>query len=286
MPGMVTGTGIIVSGVAVQAPGLDVTNYRDLPELALTPGEDMIDRPVGTRVMHVVLHTTKGLAGEPGGARPGFGPPVDAGLRCSRLWSTDARNAGAHLVVDQDGKIFQCADLQRHEAYHCPGFNKNGIGIELFQGRSGEVYEGAVSVLVRLCDWISLTFGVQRQIPHRYVGPIRRFTEPGGAKDVVGFIGHRDAARNRGVGDPGNIVFNRLGQAGYESVNFDARDEMDLWRRRQRDLGITADGIPGPQTIEALKAAPSIRGLQGPRPAGLWTVRPGDPGGPPLPAPL
>jgi hypothetical protein len=283
---MVTGTGFIVSGVAIQAPGIDVTNYRDMPELALTPREDMIDRPVGVRVQCVVLHTSKGLPGEPSGARPGFGPPVQAGLRCSRLWSTDARNAGAHLVVDQDGKVFQCADLHAHEAYHCPGFNQRGIGIELFQGRDGEVFEGAVGVLVLVCDWLSKTFGIQRQIPDRYRGPIRRFTDPGGAHDVVGFIGHRDAARNRGVGDPGNIVFNRLGQASYEPVNYDARDDLDSWRRRQRDLGITADGVPGAQTIAALKAATSIRGIKGTRPEGLWIPRPGDVGGPPIAPPF
>jgi hypothetical protein len=270
------GTGVIVNGTRELVLGVDVENWLDNPVLRLTRGEDFAP---GARawLRAIVLHTTKGLAGA---SLAGFGPPVDAGFRCARYWSSDGRQAGAHLVVDHDGAVSCLADLGNETAYHCPRWNTCSVGIELYQGGAGELYEGQLDVCVRLVDWLTRRFGIQRQIPHQYVRALERFLQ--GEESVVGVIGHRDAARNRGVGDPGNAIFNRLGLAGYEPLNFEVRDDLERWRQRQRELGLPkdqVDGIPGPITVAALRARgkPGRRGERIPLPAGLWVPRPGDP---------
>ena len=275
------GSGLIIAGQRVQTPGLDVTNWLDLPVLRLRHLEDFVRRRAREWVRVIVLHTTKGLPArlgdEPQRILPGLGPSLGAGERCARYWSRDGRQAGAHLVVDQDGQVFQTADLLTEATYHCPGWNQPGIGVEIYQGAGGELYEGQLDATVRLCDAITRQEArddegreicIQRVIPHQYTGPIPRFVNHA-ADDVVGVIGHRDASNRRGPGDPGSAVMYRLGAAGYEPVNFGLGEDRELWRRRQREHGIgPGDGIPGPKTRAALKA----KGF----PHGLWVPRPGD----------
>jgi hypothetical protein len=266
------GSGVIIDGQAELVPGIDVENWHDNPVLRLRKGQDFRDRKTDW-IRQVILHTTKGI---PGGddnrsqdIRPGVGPPVHAGERCARWWSKDPEPAGAHLVVDFDGAVFSCVDLRREAAHHAKHANETSIGIEIYQGSAAELYLGQLEVVVRLCDWLTRRFGVQRQIPDLYRGPSRRLMDAKEIRDVVGVIGHRDCAASRGRGDPGDKIFYMLGAAGYEDLNFDNREDLDAWRRRQRDMGIQkADGIPGPQTVAALAALG--------RPHGMWVERPGD----------
>lgn len=259
----------MVAGKSEQIAGLDVSNFFDLPDLSLR-AEDR--RPRRTDwIRQVVLHTTKGI---PGGndqraqdIRPGFGPATDAGERTARWWSQDPTPAGAHLVVDFDGRIYCCCDLVRFAAQHAKQANQTSIGVEIYQGREAELYEGQLATVVKLCDYLTRRFGIQRQIPDKYAGPLARLIDK--MDDVVGVLGHCDLDRARGVGDPGRAIFNRLGQAGYEPVDFELSKERDEWRRRQRDLEIEpADGIAGPATVAALEAAGY--------PHGLWVARPSD----------
>ena len=152
-------------------------------------------------------------------------------------------------------------------------------------GSDAEMYDGQLDVVVQLCDWLTRRFGIQRQIPHRYVGPSRRLMIPEQLLGVVGVLGHRDLTNRRGPGDPGNAIMNKLGKAGYEPLDFDQRADLDTWRRRQRGLGITkgVDGVPGPITVRFLRAKGRGKGeAHVPLPAGLWVVRPGDSPGPAL----
>jgi hypothetical protein len=273
------GTGFICNGAVEPAAGLDVTNFVDMPRLALAHGEDYCHRSTDTWIHAIVIHSTKGLPGgghdTPQDIRPGFGPAIGAGERVARFWSRDGRQAGAHLVVDFDGSVWQTTDLISSAAYGCPGWNKCGIQIEIYQGGSAEFYVSQLEAVVRLVDWLTRRFSIQRTIPHRYVGPIRRFTDHG-PDDFVGVLGHRDAARNRGPGDPGSKIFYMLGDAGYQALNLDLSEDRDALRRVQRSLGMgdDADGIPGPKTVAALKAAGYAHGL--------LVRRPGDDPSPPV----
>lgn len=268
---------IVIDGRPVEIPGLTSTSYLEVPRLRLRMGEDMARR-LEPAVRGIVLHTTKGIPGgkdlRPQVLRPGVGPSVAAGLRCADAWSNSHAGAGAHLVVDFDGHVSCCADLLREAAYHAGPVNQYTVGIEIYQGRGAELYEGQLDALVLLCDFLTRTLGVQRQTPDRYrQGPIPRLSIAGAAgRDFYGIYGHRDVSSNRGFGDPGDHAFAWLIKAGYE--DFDIKQYLDAraWGLRQKRHRITpADGIPGPKTVAALLA----QGF----PHGLWVERPGDDGG-------
>jgi hypothetical protein len=264
--------GVVINGKAEAVPGLACSSWLDDPTLRLKAGEDCRRR--FTRwIRGIVLHTTKGI---PGGRdqraqeiRPGLGAPVGAGLRTARFWSGDGRNAGAHLVVDFDGSVACLADLQTEAAYHAGEVNEVTIGIEIYQGGAAELYAGQLDVVVALLDWLTARFGIQRQMP--LAGKrdlVRRIAV--GAKDVVGIYGHRHVTTNRGPGDPGDAVFERLARAGYEAFDFDEGEDLARWKRRQEELGLDpehCDGIPGPGTTALLRAAGHPHGLVVARPA-------------------
>lgn len=133
------------------------------------------------------------------------------------------------------------------------------------------MYLGELETVVRLVDFLTRhpLICVQRQIPHKYIGPVHRLTDSVEINDVVGVIGHRDLDARRGMGEPGNKVFYMFGEAGYEPIDYDQRKDLELWRPRQVRVGIPKpDGVPGPQTRAALAATG--------RPHGLWVWRPGD----------
>jgi hypothetical protein len=262
---------LIVNGSPEDVPGLVTRSWLDDSRFSLTPGEDVRRRGT-TWIRSIVLHTTKGLPAKVGDPEqkilPGLGPDTDLDNRIARLWSTDGRNAGAHLAVDHDGAVSCHADLQTEAAFHAGAVNDVSIGIEIYQGGRGELYAGQLDAVVVFCDWLTRRFGIQRQIPHGYQGrPIARLER--GAKDYVGLFGHRDCSDNRGAGDPGDAVFAFLYRAGYERHDVERGDDLVVWKARQALLGIAKpDGVPGPKTVAAVARDGRARGM--------WVARPGD----------
>jgi len=267
--------GLIINDREVPVDGLTIVTYRDDPRLALRVGNptgsnDGRSRPASAWVRLVVLHTTKGIPGgadrRPQDIRPGLGPSTDAGARTARFWSTDPKTSGAHLVVDHDGVVTQLADLQLVTAYHAGHtvVNNDSIGIEMYQGAAAELYEGQLEATAKLVGAITRSLGIQRQMPDRYRGALDRFD----LRDSVGVVGHRDVSDNRGLGDPGDAIFDVLARHGHERFDFSSGADLTAWRGRQRDLGVVADGIPGRKTRDALM----LRGYRD----GIWTLGPGD----------
>lgn len=261
---------LVIDGKQEDVPGLDCTSWLDdarIPRLARANDA----RPRSTRwVRGLVLHTTKGIPGgrdhRPQVIRPGLGPGAERGLAVARYWSTSKLLSGAHLIIDFDGKITQVADLMTECAFHAGTVNDVTIGIEIYQGSEAELYDGQLDVVVHLCDFLTRRFGIQRQIPDRYRGPMPAL-EAGG-RTIVGIYGHRDATGNRGEGDPGNAVFDKLALAGYERISLNQTIYKETWKRRQVSLGVEADGVPGPATVRAIAASG--------RKHGMWIARPGD----------
>lgn len=270
--------GVIIGGIQEAVPGLEVTSWEDAGgPPRLKRGEDCRDR--FTRwVRGIVLHTTKGI---PGGSdnraqviRPGLGPDRKGDVGAARFWATSAKQAGAHLVVDFDGSVVCLADLLTEASFHAGEVNEVTIGIEIYQGSDAELYEGQLEAVVRLVDFLTRRFRIQRQCHGPYKGgPVARIAE--GAQKVVGIYGHRDVTTNRGSGDPGDAVFARLVRAGYEQYDFSIGEDKAVWRQRQEQLntelgvGLTVDGVPGQKTVAAL--------VDSGRPTGLWVSRPSDP---------
>ena len=259
--------GLIVNGRVESVPGLTCTSWQDDARLRLKMGEDGRKRPSGSwRVRGIVLHTTRGLplslaANPPPRILPGKGPATNIERDVNHWWSIDARNAGAHLIVDYDASVACLADLLLEETYHAGPVNPVTVGIEIAQRADLCLFEEQLEGVVALVDWLTDKFQIQRQIPRRGVtyykqGMIIPRCAAGG-RDVVGVYGHRDVTLQRGWGDPGDAVFAALERSGYEAVDFAASEDRDLWRTRQAALGMAAvdqDGIPGPRTAAAIAA--------------------------------
>ena len=69
-------------------------------------------------------------------------------------------------------------------------------------------------------------------------------------------IGHRDQSSQRGRGDPGDAIWTALAGVGFEGVDFDGGEDLELGRARQRWLvgrgeRLVVDGIVGPASLGA-----------------------------------
>jgi len=268
--------GLIINGREVAVPGLTVLNWKDNPLYRVKLGEDGRARRTSW-VRSLYVHSTKGIPGgkdkRPQVILPGLGPDAKAEDRAARWWSNpQSGSAGAHVVLDHDASAACFADLQTEVTFHATSANEYSIGIEVYQGADAEFYEQQLDAVVLLIDTLTFLFGIQRQIhlPYRAYNPVDRLNA--GGKDCVGVFGHRDQTSGRGPGDPGDWLAERLLAAGYEAFNFQKRADLAAWVERQHALGVEADGIPGPKTVEALRAS----GHGSPYPSGLWVQRPID----------
>lgn len=261
---------LIVAGSSVEVPGLEIRSWKDDPKLKLATG-DYRKRP-DTWVRGIILHTTKGIPGgpdrRPQDIQPGLGPDTKRDERLPEMWSLDARNAGAHLIVDHDASIVCAADLQWHAALHAGNVNNVTVGIEIYQDSKARLYEGQLEAVVTLVDFLTRLFSIQRQLHWPYGRQaLKRGLKHG--IDMVGVFGHRDVSNNRGEGDPGNRIMEMLRDAGYESFNFAHDEDKETWKGRQEALDLLPDGVPGPKTAAAIVKA-------GKSPIGLWVGRPSD----------
>lgn len=257
--------GLVIDSRICTVPNLNITNFYQYPELALQH-EDVKSR-YAKWIRSIILHTTKGKS--PVLVKMGAGKFTGVGSKVARFWSTCSKVGGAHLVVDLDGSITCHADLSQDSAQHAGNCNSVSIGIEIYQTEAGEVYDEQLNATVALLDYLTLRFGIQRQIPPpEQKQVIYRCTV--GGKDVVGIYGHRNVTTDRGPGDPGASIFDKLVHAGYECFKFQKSEDIHVWKERQIMLGfsVLSDGIPGKQTVAAL----AKKGYLG----GLWVKRPND----------
>jgi len=261
--------GLIIRGQELEVPGITIQNFLDEPKFKLKP-TDGKPRP-NTWVRGVVIHTTRGIPGgkdrRPQVIKPGLGPNHERDEKVALMWSLDDRRAGAHLIVDSDASWVQTADLQDFAAYHAGNVNTVTIGIEIYQQGDAVLYEGQLESVVKMVDFLTKTFSIQRQFHWPYKKhAIKRGLRRG--IDMVGVYGHRDCSNNRGPGDPGDAIMEMLGDAGYEAFDFEEDEDKATWEHRQEQLGLLPDGVPGPKTAATLHKKGYTHGL--------WVGRPGD----------
>ena len=139
----------------------------------------------------------------------------------------------------------------------------------MYQEANNGVHEAVYDAAVKLVPALCRIFGIQFQIPKLPYSnhPLHRMRDDGA--QCVGVFGHRDNTEDRGHGDPGDEIFARLVAIGAERFDHNAGEDLTVWKARQADLNargatLTVDGVPGPGTVAALKAAG--------RPDGIWAL--------------
>lgn len=254
---LVGGKYYAVPGVTVISPGAGAPSW-----CKLDPG-DYTTRPAGSWVRQIIQHTTKGEW--PQTVLTGVGPAHREQL-VADFWRSDPQHSAAQLVTSSDGVVACLADLLYAAAYHATVSNLWSVGWETYQERGGGVYQAAWNSTAIGTIYACRALGVQLQVPRLpYANaPLRRMLD--GGKDVVGVLGHRDNTDRRGRGDPGDEMFLRLRTLGAEAFDFDAGEDLRVWKERQADLNsrgarLTVDGVPGPATVRALRAEGYVDGI-------------------------
>ena len=247
--------GLIINGKDVVVPGVAIVNYHDHPELKLKPGEDM--RARHTRwIRSICWHNTKNL---PTKLKPGMGSDTQLEKRITQWWAKDAKHAGAHLCVDWDTMVGCLADLSLDAAYHASALNEVSIGGELYEDNKGTVYAAQLETAVKLTIWMCQRFGIQMQIPSPSYNKVIERIRIGG-DDCVGVFGHCHQYSGK-PNDPGLHIFTALEKAGFHVTDFEHGEDLDFWKKVQRRFGLNPDGIPGPQTCDALQVRGFAYGL-------------------------
>ncbi len=226
-----------------------------------------------------VIHTVHGHEGH---LRPGLSPVSTRDLEYARA---DARHRDEgqrswDFTVDTDGSVAWSTDPARRFSWHAMQVNPNTAGCEFVQEWEGDMWSDAVDAGARLVVATCRRLGIQLQMPWKdgkpYRGMLSRaLFENGSGARLVGIYGHRNVwKRNesgtlvamRGAGDPTDFPFLALEKLGVEKLDMEAGEDIEVWKKRQRDVcGFAAkdcDGIPGGMTRRALLA----KGY----PGGIW----------------
>jgi len=252
---------ILVGGELIAVDGLTVIGPHQAAWVYLDAG-DGCPRSRNAWVRQFILHKT--IADDPEYVIPGAGA-TGADERTAEDWEDDPRHAGAHACVGYDGRVAQLADYLLEESYHATVSNPYSVGVEMCEVRGGGVYRATLQAAVALTIASCRALGIQLQHRRSYNGqPLRRMLN--GGPDCVGIFGHRDNTTDRGRWDPGDVIFAMLRAAGSEDYDFDAGEDLAQWRKRQtwlvsRGHALDVDGIPGRETLAALKAEGFVDGL-------------------------
>jgi hypothetical protein len=220
---------LVVDGKLEVVKGLTGTDYMSNPKVAFTKKRDFGLRK-GGKVKNIAIHT-----------RMGINPQKFEKCTKDRNWdfngvrnaSADDRVASWHISIDSDGSYACHMDLVRHKAYHCGQCNEVSVGIEMYQGADGTITFETLDACVKIVDTLCFLFKIEKKFPDggtileefasgKKTGNAKRDRAylPNGksATEFSGVFGHRNATRNRGKGDPGDEIFNRLEAAGYKRV--------------------------------------------------------------------
>lgn len=250
---------VVLDGRLYEIPGVTTISWLDDPRHVK---ETSFRRPREYPVEFIVLHSTGEHAVQEvtSGSRNPSNPFqwAEANARESQ-----AHTASWDATMRSDGVLLWHNDPVRYEDYHATAMNPRSMGIEIAQ--SPEIFKIQVDAMVRVLDFLTAYFGIQRQIPWNNGVPDRRVMSRfvTGGSGYSGIVGHRNGDDNRS--DPGDGVFVALKSAGYEGFDLASGEDHRIWSQRQRALGVPVTGMSDAATRSALAA----RGY----PSGLWVKR-------------
>ena len=266
----------VLNGKRVGVPGLNTTCWLDDPTIKYITDKD----PRTRWLRGIVAHTIHGKLGK---LLPGFGPNTDIDTKLARYQTNTTRNVSWDFTEDFNGEWLIQNDPLKHYSWQATSVNPITCGFEMVQRENGDMYEGQITQAVLFVDALTALLGIQRQIPWDKVkdkpklGQVQRIAGSNAGADVVGIYSHNNQTSNKPIGDPGPALFIALKNAGYELFDFDSGDDLSTWKARQVSLGLASavcDGVPGPKTVQALKAQAMQQG--GHSKHGLWVKRPVD----------
>ena len=243
--------GLLIDGKLVAVPGVTVIPPASHggPSWCRLGVDDYAARKVAPSI--IVIHTTGGRWGQP--VRAGAGKPGHA-QQILEMWAgADHRggeheHSGAPIVVDYDGTVYCASDIVRTAAHHAQRINQRSIGIEMCTYPDGGITEATLDATAAITAALTHSgapgsglLAIPAQMPRGpYRGqPLRRL-ELGGVqtdgRGLVGVIGHRDSTGRRGRGDPGDAIWQRLAALGFDGVDYDGGEDVELGRVRQSAL--------------------------------------------------
>lgn len=250
---------IVLDGATYEIPGVRTITTRSSD----------FRRPRVAPVQFVVIHSTGDHATQV--VMPGSQPVTNYDAWTDELIQAGTvRRASWDATMLRDGTLLWHSDPVRYESYHATSMNPRSMGIEIEQNQNGSINQTQIDAMVRVLDFLTAYFGVQREIPWRNGAPDRRdmprFSLLGGA-DYVGIVGHRNGDSNRS--DPGDGIMYALHAAGYEGFDLAANEDRTAWTQRQTAVGApTTNGVPGPTTRAAFAMAGHAGGVWVPRGGG------------------
>ena len=267
---------IVLGGRRLDVAGVETISYLDDPKVVPRASDGS---PRRGWIRGIVAHTVHGL---PGALRPGAKPSTRAEWY-ARYQAASDRKVSWDFTVDTDGTVAWSNDPLERACWHGHTVNAHTLGFEMVQDHdTGAMYEATIAAAAAMIDFLTLQLGIQRQTPWRdgkpYAGRIERCQSGNNGARLVGVYGHRNVwIRNshggleavRGRGDPNDHLFVELARRGYETFDTEAGQDLEVWKARQAELGFAAkacDGIPGPATVERLRA----KGHAG----GVWVLPP------------
>lgn len=248
---------LLVRNQLIEVPGVNVispASHGGPPWARLAAGDYRQRRCAPTQV---VVHTTKGMW--PQHVLPGAGPRGRA-ERVARYWeSRDDEHSAAQIVVGSDGITACLCDVAYAAAYHATIANERSVGVEIYQEQGGGIHEAALDAAVR----VVLALCKELDIPPIGLGavyngePLPALLDGGPAFRAI--YGHRSNTSRRGRGDPGDEIFARLSAAGVEMMTTSSYHPINIARQRhltaKTGVRLTLDGIPGPTSLGAARAA-------------------------------
>jgi hypothetical protein len=259
---------IIINNKSFEIPELKTISYLD----GIGWIKEATDKSPRSRpIKNIVCHTNEGINSK---LIQGTGPNSTIDEALARYQVNTEREVGWDYTVDLNGDVTVQNDPVKYYTWQAGSFNPISLGIEMVQqNQNGTrvLYLEQINKTVLLIDFLTAALGIQRQIPWDKIGnkpiltQIPRIKE---FKNFFGIIGHVQITKDRGKGDPGEHIFYALKEAGYECFDLSLKEDLEVWKERQKNLGIDSDGIPGQNTVNALKQ----KGLK----HGMWIKRPID----------
>lgn len=208
---------LIYSGKSIDVEGLTIVDFVQDSSLRLSRPWNLRRRNARelAEIAAIVLHTTHGW---PDHKHPAPQRVNERGSTAHENtardtiadWRKGGRFAGAHLVLDANGTVYCCADLETEAAYHAPPINGRSIGIEVIQQRDASIHRAQLSALPLLVGALSDRFKITRRMAYPYRNGPRHDSVTGS-----GVFGHRDVTDDRGAGDPGDFIPQALIAAGW-----------------------------------------------------------------------